>query len=411
MFPQFLPDGRHFLFYVIGSPGARGVYVGALDSPDGNRLADADGAAVYVDTSPGFVLFARQGTLVAQRFDARTFKLAGDPVIVAEHLAIKFVHTAASSAATGTIAYRTADAAALQLAWIDRAGKLLRAVGDSGSTAPLGLELSPDGTRVALDRAINGSADIWLIETTRNVATRFTFDPAADILPLWSPDSRRIVFSSNRTGAFGLYEKSVTGGGAERLLLATPQKNPVGEDWSPDGRFLLYRVTDATGRDLWALPLVGPDGEGRKPFPVVQTEFEEREGQFSPDGKWIAYASNRSGRFEIYAQPFPGPGGTPQVSSAGGVQPRWRRDGKELFYIAPDGRMTAVSVAAAPDGQSLQIGQPVGLFASRIARGGTPGGDKHAYAVSPDGQRFLIEQTTEQAAAPITIVLNWHASK
>jgi serine/threonine protein kinase len=405
-FPQFLPDGRHFLLFVMGSPEARGVYIGALDSSEVSRLVAADSAAVYVNTPPGFVLFTRQGALIAQGFDGRTLKLVGDPMIVAEHVAASTGSKSVSSAARGTLAYRTTDAAALQLEWVDRTGKLLTKVGDSDATPPLGVELSSDGTHVALDR---GNTDIWLIETTRNVTTRFTFGPASDILPIWSPDGRYIVFSSSRRGTYGLYQKSVIDPSAETLLLATAERNLFAEDWSPDGRFLLYRVTDATGRDLWALPLVG--GNDRKPFPVVQTEFDEREGQFSPDGKWIAYASNRSGRFEIYVQPFPGQGGATQVSIAGGVQPRWRRNGKELFYIAPGARISTVSIAAASGGQSLQIGEPVELFASRIARGGVPGGDKHAYAVAPDGQRFLIEQTTDQTIAPVTIVLNWHASK
>jgi eukaryotic-like serine/threonine-protein kinase len=403
-FPQFLPDGKHFLYYLIGSAGVRGVYVGALDGSKGYRVLDADAPAVY--TTSGLLFFVRQGTLLAQDFDPIR-GLSGTPFTVAEGIAVDpVVNVAAlSAAAAGPIVYRTGlGGGQRQLVWFDRSGKPLGKVGDpdnSGSTNP---SLSPDAQRLARNRTVNGNNDIWVLELGRSVLSRFTFDAGADIFPVWSPNGGRIIFSSDRQGAFAdLYEKSVSGGEkAERVLLATPQsKYPT--DWSPDGRFVLYRTTDIkTGEDLWAMPL---DGD-RKPSPIIQTTFDERDGQFSPDGQWIAYESNESGRSEIYVETFPRSGGKRQISTNGGAQVRWRHDGTELFYVALDGRLMATPMRFASNHLAVEPGSPVPLFTTGIG-GALQGNLRQQYAVSPDGNRFLMNTVAGEAiTSPVTIVLN-----
>jgi eukaryotic-like serine/threonine-protein kinase len=400
-FPQFLPDGRHFLYYVQGIPESSGIYIGDLQGSQTRRLLDADSAAVYA--TPGRLLFVRQGTLFAQDFDVARLELRGNAFPVAERIALDTSaqgSAAVSASAAGPFVYRTGSAGGLrQFVWLDRSGKDIGKAGDLLST--LSVELSPDGRRVALHQRVNQNIDVWLLELGRGVLSRFTFDPALDVFPIWSPDGSRIVFSSNRKGPQDLYQKPAVGAGNEELLLATAQdKTPT--DWSPDGRFLLYRSVDPkTGYDLWALPMNGD----QKPFPVVQTNFDERDAQFSPDGKWIAYQSNESGRFEIYIQPFPGPGSKLQVSTNGGAQVRWGPDGKELFYMALDARLMAVPIQLASNPQTAEPGSPTPLFATRV--GGALQGFMQQYDVSSDGQRFLMNTITEEAASPITVVLNW----
>jgi Tol biopolymer transport system component len=260
-----------------------------------------------------------------------------------------------------------------------------------------------------VSRVLQGNYDIWLMDVGRGVPSRFTFDAAPDIMPVWSPDGSQVVFASIRKGVLDLFEKAASGATDEQPLLVTPQdKAPL--DWSSDGRFLLYATQDLkTASDLWVLPMTGE----RKPFPVVQTNFEDMQGQFSPDGRWLAYASNESGRYEIYIRPFPEPSGKWQVSTTGGTQPRWRRDGHELFYLAPDNRLMAAPMRLASDARALDAGAPVALFPTRLARGANilaAGSSSRAeYAVAPDG-RFLMNVTEDAAvASPITIVQNWTA--
>ena len=334
-FPQFLPDGRHFLYYVRSNDEGRGVYIGQLDGGATQRLLDADAPGIYA--ASGHLLFVRQERLFAQEFDPAMLALSGNPFPIAEQVAVDGQSNlaAVSASAAGPFVYRGGLAGGQrQFIRFDRTGREIGKVGDPDSAGPRDPSMSPDGRRLAMHRTVNGNLDLWTLDLGRGVLSRLRSDAAADGTPVWSPDGSRIAFNSNRKGVFDLYQKPATGAGSEDLLLATPQnKAPV--DWSPDGRFVLYRSPGPmTGFDLWALPL---DGD-RKPFPVVQTTFEERDGQFSPDGKWIAYQSNESGRVEIYVQPFPGTGRKERISTSGGTQVRWRRDGKELFYIALDGR-------------------------------------------------------------------------
>ena len=419
-FPSFLPDGRHFLFYAQGTPDTAGIYLGTLDAPATHRLTASDSAGVYLPsfspgalgpaTPGGWLLWVRGGTLVAQRLDLPQAALVGDPLPVADAVRSNPVRNVAavSVSASGLVAYRTGASSRRQLTWVDRAGKALGALGapdENGLSSP---SVSPDGHRAMVQRTLQGNQDLWLLDGTRT--SRFTFDAALDQFPIWSPDGTRIVFSSSRPGTADLYLGAASRPGAEALLLASPQiKTPT--DWSADGRFLLYYSIDPNDQgDLWVLPMEGDP----TPWVFLKTPFNERAGAFSPDGRWVAYQSNESGRHEIYIRPFTGPGapgaGAPaaggqwQVSTAGGIHPRWRSDGRELYYLSPSGAMIAASIAVT--GTSVAPGAPVALFPTRVFGGGTDSGQGRQYDVSRDG-RLLLNTLLDEAVAPITLLQNW----
>jgi Tol biopolymer transport system component len=402
-YPQFLPDGDHFVYYVSGSPDVRGVYVAALSKPAGRRLVDAD--AIAACFSLEYLLFVRGTTLFAQQFDLARLQLTGNPVPVADSIALRATAgsqvAALSASISGRIVFRAGSAlSARQFAWVDRSGRETSRIGEPDGSNPLSPGLSNDQRRLAVHRNVGGNVDIWLIDTGRGVLSRFTSNAANEIHPLWSPDGSHIAFTSNRNGTYELYEKSTIGSGEEQLLAST--QSPT--DWSRDGRVVLIMRRDPkTSSDIWALPV----GTGGQPFPVVQTDFDERNAQFSPDGKWIAYESTDSGRWEIYVQPFPGPGPRVQISVNGGAQVRWRGDGKELFFIALDDRLMAVPVALPSNGGSADAGAPVPLFATHVG-GAVQSFSRQQYFVSPDGERFLMNTVLEGGpVAPMTVILNW----
>jgi Tol biopolymer transport system component len=226
--------------------------------------------------------------------------------------------------------------------------------------------------------------------------------PATDIYPIWSPDGTTIVFASNRNGTFNLYRKAAGRSGNDEVFLET-EHNKTPTDWSPDGNFILFQTLDLqTNDDIWALPMTSE----RKPFPLIQSPFAERDAQFSPDGHWIAYQSNESGRFEIYVQSFPGGSSKTQITNQGGTQARWRRDGKELFYIAPDGQLVAVPIRLPSSNGPVEVGTATRLFVAQVGDA-IQGTDGPHYAVSPDGTRFLINTLVEEQAAPLTLIVNW----
>ena len=393
--PSFLPDGRRFLFYVHGEPDVSGIYLGSLD--DGRapkRLTAADTSGAYL--APDRVIFVQQGVLVARRFDAARGELAGDPVALAASVGSDFYLGAFSASSTGLLAHRAGSGAQERMTWFDRTGKLLGHPGDVDMNGP---ELSLDDRHVAFDRIVQGNRDVWLMDLLRGGLTRFTFDAAVDGYPVWSPDGSQVVFESTRKGTFDLWIKPSSGAGAEQLLLETPDTEyPL--QWSKDGRFLLYQRTNLKETwDLWALPMTGGD---RAPIAVANTPFAERMGQFSPDGRWVAYETNESGRPEIVAQAFPEPSGKSQVSTGGGVAPRWRADGREIYFIAPGGKMMAAPVATR--GSSFETGTPVALFSTHIQGQAF----KFQYTVSRDG-RFLVNDLSldEATASPIMLILNW----
>ena len=400
--PQFLPDGRHFLFHAAGVPETAGLYLGSLDGTAPTRLAAADSGGAFL--LPDRVVFVQGGTLRARRLDLARGVMTGDPVTLADRVgANRFGRGGFAVSDGGVVAYRVGGDAALQLTWVDRTGKAVGVAGEPDASAPSYPELSPDGRRVAIPRAVQGNIDIWLRDLLRGGMTRLTFDPADEAgLVVWSPDGRRVAFGSSRTGAFSLYLRPSDGSGTD-VRFGPPDNSKLPTDWSRDGRWLLYfEIGPATaGRDVWALDMEATD---RPPRVVANTPAEESQAQFSPDGRWVAYQTNASGRFEVVVQPFEDAGGKWQVSTAGGVSPRWRADGKELYFLAPDATMMAVPVTAA--GTSFSAGSPVALFPTRIVEGGTAR-TLPQYAVARDG-RFLINQPVGDAtAAPITLILNW----
>jgi Tol biopolymer transport system component len=285
-----------------------------------------------------------------------------------------------------------------QLTWYDREGKVKGTAGEPGYYYDL--TLSPDGTRLAVRKERGDLANIWLLDLSRGGAsTRFTFGSLVDINPVWSPDGSRIVFSSNRDGPYNLYQKPANGGNDEQLLLKSSEDKSA-SSWSRDGRFLLYTVVHPkTKLDIWVLPLEG----GRKPVPFLSTEFNDRQARFSPDGHWVAYSSDESGQDEVYVRSFSmnsagtavEAGGKWPISNGGGVDPRWRGDGRELYYRSRDGRLMAVEIAANP---AFRAGTPQRLGVTTSAW----------WDSSADGRRFLSLVNTG-GPQPYTVVLNWQA--
>jgi len=399
--PQFLPDGRHVLYYV-GNVAEPGVYVGQIEGGEARRLLASDSPAAYAPS--GQLLFIRKDALYAQNFDPVRLELTGNLYPVASGALTGTV----SVSATGAVAYRPGGigvgTAPRQLIWFDRSGREIENAGDPVHLGRANPEMSPDGRHVALWRTVSGNGDVWSFDLRRRALTRLTTDASTDNNAIWSPDGSRIVFSSNRKGVLDLYQMSATGAGSEDPLLTTGQiLNP--SDYSRDGQFLLYSSSGdpKTRTDIWALPMRG----GGKPFPVVQTSANERQAQFSPDGKWIAYQSDRSGRTEVYVQPFPGPGAQSPMSTNGGVQVRWRSDGKELFYVALDGRLMAVRIQLSADGHTVEAGVPAALFLTRVFE--IQGINiRQQYMPSPNGQSFLVDSVSEDPAQPpIRVILNW----
>jgi serine/threonine protein kinase len=408
-FPSFLPGGRHFLYFVVGTAESAGVFIGSLDSADGQRLLAADSPAVYAP--PGYVMFVRQGILLAQAFDDKKLLLRGEPVPLAEQVAFDGPGAAFSVAESGALTYRTGTGPRdLRLTWVDRSGKPIESVGAPG--AYLGPDISPDGKRIAVHRHDGTGGDVWLVEAVGGKTSRLTFDASQESSsPIWSPDGSRIVFGSRRSGKWGLYQKLANGTGNEELLIESDLvKSPT--SWSADGKFILYMVQDPkTNADVWALPLTGD----RKPFPLLQTPFIESHPQISPDGKWFAYSSDETGRREIYVQSFPPGAGKWQISSNGGFYARWRRDGKELFYMETISRGKLISVGVNAAGATLEFSTPRPLFdTGYVNLSFSHTGNWNTFAVSADGQRFLIPRpesslTGELNNTPITVVLNWRA--
>jgi len=402
--PQFLPDGRHFLFLADGSPSASGIYLGSLDGGAPKRLMASDVAAAYLE--PNLVVFVERGALMARHLDIARGELTGDSMTLADAVGydVGFKRGAFSVSADGHVAYQTRILKRDELFWVDRTGGASRvAVNALDVNRLANPDLSPNGRRVAVTLDSQSNIDIWLMDLVGGGSTRFTFDEAADAFPLWSPDGSQIVFSSARTGTARLYLKPSNGTGDETLLLDMAPAVP--QDWSKDGRFLLYGAGDPkTGGDLWTLDMTSKE---RTPRAVVKTSVDERNGQFSPDGHWLAYETNESGRFEIVAVAFPDPIEKWPVSTRGGTQPRWRADGKELYFLAPDGQLmaTPVTISHQAGGSRFEAGAPVPLFQTRMM-GNAVGITRVQYAVSRDG-RFLISQPAESATTPITLILNW----
>jgi Tol biopolymer transport system component len=397
-FPFFLPDGNHFLYeagsHTVGTESEiHAIKLGSLDGGPARLVLSVRSKPLY---AAGHLLFVRQKTLMAQPFDWKAGKLSGDAFPIAENVQDDpgYFTAVFSVSDNGVLAYQESGGSVglHELAWFDRSGKKVDTIGTPGEFwSP---RLSRDGRRIVT--GVGDPADLWFEDIPRRVATRMTFDPADESNPVWSPDESRIFFASQRTGGGDIYQKPSAGGADELLFSSKDVKAPTSV--SPDGRYLLFQnLSPTTKWDLLLLSLAD-----RKVTPFLATPFDENHGEFSPDGRWIAYASNESGKFEVYVQPFPGPGGKWQVSTAGGTSPAWRRDGKELFYLEPDGKLMAVPVKT---GAAFESETPTALFTSPVIN--DP--DRH-YDVTGDGQHFVIVAPIgAKTSPPITLVQNWTA--
>ncbi len=401
--PQFLPDGRHFL-YLAGSPYGlkenpmNSVVVGSLDSKERKLLMHTHSSATYAS---GHILFLRQNTLMAQPFDAKRLEFTGEAFPVADPVREEetTIRSYFSASQNGVLTYLEGTGEAdRELVWIDRSGKTVGKVpGQDAYSAP---RISPDGKKVAYVRGASGF-DIWSYDLARGVKTPLTFGSGSgqsNLFPVWSPDGQRIAYTSVRGGKFGFYQRAADGSGSEEVLLEGTDYVKYLSDWSPDMNYLAYQDNHQGVASTFVLPLSGE----RNPHPFLQSPFTTVRASFSPDGKWLAYCSNESGDLKAYVVPFPGPGGKWQVSSGGGDFPRWRRDGKELFYFSLDNKMMAVEIKAS--GSSFVIGAVRQLFETRAYRS-----QVGAYDVTADGQRFILAYEPGQPNEAITLVENWDA--
>ena len=348
---------------------------------------------------PDRLLTIRQGALQAYRFNVASGVVQGEPIVIAQGFSAAAANSMFAASDAGVLAYRAGTAQRRQLVWVNRQGAVQRVIGEPESDFIASPELSADEQSAVVFLQRTGDNDIWVIELARNLAHRVTDGPPADAHPLWDPDGQHVVFSSRRFAGGGPARQALSGGKAEPLFAGGENGLPL--SWTRDRRFILIRRDGATsGSDLVA---VATEGE-RREVVVAQSQYDEAEGQFSPDGKWVAFGSNESGRPEVFVQSFPERRGRTQISTGGGAQIRWSGDGKEIFYVAPDGKMMAASIAFG--GASPEVKLPVPLFQTHLATGTNVLGFKPQYAVSRDG-RFLLNTAIESASAPIVVSVNW----
>jgi serine/threonine protein kinase/Tol biopolymer transport system component len=398
--PVFLPDGRHFLYLACNFSGRldkNTIFVGALNSDEKRSIVTASTNAFYAD--PGYLVYWRDNALVAQRFDLHSYSLTGEPRIVSD--AVQYfpqTNLAVFSVAGKTLVAQTSagkGASRSQLIWFDRHGKQVGTVGPPDLVS--NPKLSPDGKRVAVDQTDTDGrhVNIWIHELNSDATARLGFGPWLEQVTVWSPDGKQVLYTSNEKLFFSLYLKNADGSGSEQNIMdfGTPQQGPW--DWSRDGKYMLVRKE----RELWYLTI--PDRQAR---PLLQSQWLIRNAQFSPDGKFVAYASSETGNWEVYVSPFPGFGSKWQVSRGGGEEPRWRRDGKEMFYLVPDGRLMAAQVKT---GAGFEAGFPSVLFVTH-PRQPISAMDFFSYDVTPDGQKFLVNTKVDSSnSAPLSVILNW----
>ena len=397
IFPQFLPDGQRFLYWVRGAKP--GIYVQSLGSNQRTFVLETPGRAVFAS---GFLLFLRDGTLLAQRLNLKSLRLEGEPVTAAEDVRTggNNGRNGFSVSENGVLAYRSgAGGANVQLAWYTRDGK------PAGTALAardyVWIELSPDDRHVAVERRPNGSgtAEVWLLDLPTSVFSRLTTGTDSVRKPIWSSDSRSIVYYVSDGKDAGIREVVI--GGADSAVFADGKANYL-DDWSRDGKLLVYHTTN--GAAVSILPLSGE----RKPQVVFQTQFQKDQFRLSPDGRWIAYTSFESANQpEVFLAAFPSFTNRRQVSRGGGLMPRWRSDGKELYYVALDRRMMAMEVKA---GSTLQLGAVKSLFQFR----GALTTSSYSWAVTSDGQKFLVGEppgaSNNGAIEPMHLVINWPAA-
>ena len=402
--PQFLPDARHFIYLALSAkPENSGTYLGLLDSPEIKRIHDGNANTLYAQ--PGYLIFVRGTSLMAQQFHSRNAELSGDPVVIADSVAAANGRVAFglfSVSQNGVLTYSPGSVTTgTQLVWFDRSGKRLRTLGEPADyTNPA---ISPDQKMVAVGKQDpqTRTRDIWVIDLQRGTSSRLTFDPADDLNPTWSPDGARIAFSSNRKGHRDIYVKAASGVGEEQVLAESAEEKSV-DDWSTDGQYLVWGI-DPTAHE-WLFSF-----RAHKILPFLQAKFSQVQCRFSPNHdrptRWIAYASFETGAQQVYVRSFAGAlsgsGGKWQISTGGGSEPMWRGDGKELFYLNGN-RLMAVEVNE--DGESIRAGIPRELFEARL----TPEQRRNRYVVTSDGKRFLMNALVEeQEHASIRVVLNW----
>jgi Tol biopolymer transport system component len=395
--PHFLPDGNHFLFF--GNP-SKTVWIGSLDSAEQKALTKSDSFAAFTET--GELLFVRQGVLMAQAFDPKALELLAEPRAIAQP--VPFLGNGLAAFAVGgseVLAYSQGYLTGLDLlVWRDRSGKELQRFPASANYD--GIDLAPDEKRVAAHIHDEGG-DVWVMDFSRGTSSRLTFTGIDSSNPVWSPDGTRIAFDSNKSGADDIFVKSASGAGDE-VLVVTSMVNKRPFDWSPDGRSILYVDGSFQGGGKGVIWSIDANGQSQ-PQPVLKANFDQSQPQLSPDGRWLAYSSAESGRHEIYVQTYPPSLVKLQISTNGGGMPRWREDGRELFYISPDRKLMSVSISST--GSELKPGVPQALFQTAISIVGNLGSTWHDYSTSRDGQRFLIVEYGEAPeSSAVQVIVN-----
>lgn len=402
--PTFLPDGRHFLYHVLSS-GKEGnlIYVAEVGS-DKTKLILSGVNSFATFAPPRYLLFVRGDSLMAQGFNPKTLEFSGETFTIADNIgyyddAGPSGYAPFSVSNNGVIAFGKVPNIKSQLIWVDRTGKEISIASPIGKYSEPAL--SPDEKQTAVEMITEGQTDVWLIETSRSIPTRFT-NNSVGRAPVWSPDGKEVISIYEEHGGIDFYSQSSDGLGQERLVLHSSFPK-IPDDWSRDGSYLVYEVNDPnTGDDLWILPMQG----NSTPFPFLVTEHNEGNARFSPDGKWIAYTSDEAGQLEVYIQAFGNHKGRWRVTSSGGRMPRWRNDGKELFYVIGDSQFMSVPIEI---GDTLKIGNPVPLFRMQLAELDITSENRTEYAVSNDGNHFLINKKIEETTPSyITVITNWY---